>query len=123
MTRKFRLFDLALAIALSLARATAQDSAPLRRLNDSLVDLSRKLTPAVVLVLSDGFQPMGSGQASLPVHVWQRVSGSGVILSPDGYIITNAHVIEGSTQVQVQLSAGHSQQGKSILQQAGPRLP
>lgn len=32
----------------------------------------------------------------------QRSGGSGFIISPDGYIVTNNHVIEGATRVQVQ---------------------
>jgi serine protease Do len=30
--------------------------------------------------------------------------GSGIILTPDGYIVTNAHVVDGSTQVRVTLN-------------------
>ncbi|MEP7364903.1 MAG: DegQ family serine endoprotease [Acidobacteriota bacterium] len=33
----------------------------------------------------------------------QRGSGSGVIVSPDGYILTNSHVVNKATQVKVQL--------------------
>lgn len=118
-----RLSILGLAIILASVPVLAQDMAPLRRLNDSLVDLSKKLTPSVVLVLSDGFQPMAGGASPVTVKVLQRASGSGVILSQDGYIITNAHVVEGSNRVQVQLSPTHTQQGKSIIQRPGPRLP
>ena len=89
MTRKPRLVALAVAIVVVWGRGSAQEVSPLRQLNDSLVDLSRKLTPAVVLVLSDGFQLVASAAATLPVQVLQRVSGSGVILSEDGYIVTN----------------------------------
>ncbi|NHZ92491.1 Do family serine endopeptidase [Massilia sp. CCM 8733] len=41
--------------------------------------------------------PPGEQQASL---------GSGVIVSPDGYILTNNHVIEGADQIQVVLADG-----------------
>jgi serine protease Do len=34
----------------------------------------------------------------------QRSSGSGVLLSADGYIVTNGHVVQGARRVQVQLS-------------------
>jgi serine protease Do len=34
----------------------------------------------------------------------QNSSGSGIILSPDGYILTNAHVVKGAHSVKVQLN-------------------
>lgn len=34
--------------------------------------------------------------------------GSGVIVTPDGYLLTNHHVIEGADEIQVVLSNGHS---------------
>lgn len=33
-----------------------------------------------------------------------HVSGSGVIISPDGYIVTNNHVVEGATDIRVTMS-------------------
>ena len=34
----------------------------------------------------------------------QKGSGSGVIIRPDGYIVTNNHVVDGATQIQVTLN-------------------
>ena len=36
--------------------------------------------------------------------VLERSSGSGVIVDPDGYIVTNAHVVERATRIEVELA-------------------
>lgn len=41
----------------------------------------------------------------------QRSSGSGFVISPDGYILTNNHVIEGATKVQVHYGADENGNG------------
>ena len=43
---------------------------------------------------------------------FERGTGSGFILSADGRVLTNAHVIEGTTQVKVTLKDGKIYQGK-----------
>jgi 2-alkenal reductase len=44
----------------------------------------------------------------------QQVSGSGVFISQDGYVLTNNHVVEGTTEVSIVLSDG-SQQKAAIV--------
>ena len=44
----------------------------------------------------------------------QRASGSGVIISADGYIVTNNHVVENADELQVTLSNKKSYTGKVI---------
>ena len=50
-----------------------------------------------------GDQGLG-GQTLLPRERQTRSMGSGVIISPDGYIATNHHVVEASTDIKVLLS-------------------
>lgn len=45
-----------------------------------------------------GDRGQGGGEGAMPMS-----SGSGVIISPDGYIVTNNHVIEGATKVDISL--------------------
>jgi len=44
----------------------------------------------------------------------QRASGSGVIISSDGYIVTNNHVVDGATDVSVTLNNRKNYKAKVI---------
>jgi serine protease Do len=44
----------------------------------------------------------------------ERGLGSGVIVSPDGYILTNNHVVDGATDVKVTLSDNHEYKARVI---------
>jgi len=53
-----------------------------------------------------GGTPFGR-QFNVPMNPRQRVEhglGSGVIISPDGYIVTNNHVVEGASDIRVTMS-------------------
>jgi len=44
----------------------------------------------------------------------QRGLGSGVVMTTDGYILTNNHVVEGAEKIQVDLADGRTLEGKVI---------
>jgi serine protease Do len=83
---------------------SAQD--PLARMNESIDALTKKVWPSVVqiLVTSYGAREETPGRADTSVVVGrQRSTGSGFVVDPDGYILTNAHVVSGAQRVQVVL--------------------
>lgn len=57
----------------------------------------------------------GGGGRSMPMQPELRHGvGSGVIISPDGYIVTNNHVVEGATQIKVTLHDRRVLNGKVV---------
>jgi len=46
----------------------------------------------------------GNGQFDIPKDRREKSLGSGVIISPEGYVLTNNHVVDGATEVKVTLS-------------------
>ncbi len=60
----------------------------------------------------DDAEPV-SGLFSSPSYP-QTGSGSGVVISPDGYIVTNNHVIDGASEIHVALSNGMTVAAKLV---------
>jgi 2-alkenal reductase len=71
-----------------------------------------KASPAVVTVISS-ITAEAEGVFGIE-KVPAKISGSGVIISQDGYIVTNNHVVEGNKSLQVMLSNGKTLNSKFI---------
>src|SRR5262245_28486759 len=76
----------------------------LTEFSNSLRDLSAKVSPSVVQIVGTGYGLESDEEnAGASVLSRQRSTGSGVIVSDDGYIMTNAHVIDGSRTIRVRI--------------------
>jgi serine protease Do len=74
----------------------------LRDLDSSLEKVVAKVAPAVVQIVVNGYGPLEDrGHTDTSRIVRQHAIGAGVIVDPDGYIITNAHVVEGAERIRV----------------------
>lgn len=108
-----------LAVPFAAAVLTAQPPAgradtaaapkdPLHEFSDSIEALSHTVSPAVVQVFSTGYaladeEENGGDAANMGLVTKQRSSGSGVVLSAEGYIVTNNHVVRNARRIRVQL--------------------
>ncbi|HXG24367.1 MAG TPA: trypsin-like peptidase domain-containing protein, partial [Chthonomonadales bacterium] len=85
--------------------------------DNPLVTAAAKIEPAVVNIdtLAErtfrGIDFFGQPQTR---SILTQGKGSGVIITPDGYIVTNSHVIEGAAIIRVTMVDGKKYQGRVI---------
>ena len=83
---------------------SALAAAALMQLNNALEGLAAKVSPAVVQILVTGYGPLHEeNRTQTALIVRQNAVGSGVIVDSSGYIMTNAHVVEGAQRIRVAL--------------------
>jgi serine protease Do len=120
------LFLLAALLPLEAQTTAVRRPDALHELNDTLENLSAKVSKSVVQVFSTGYafnEESDGKNASL--FSKQKSSGSAVIFTTDGFLITNNHVVQGADRVRVQLSytddlgSGHH----AVLRRRGKLVP
>lgn len=96
-----------LSLGLCARNADAQDRSldNLRNLNQSVDALIKRVSPSVVQILVTGYGPLEEADrgSTSTVIGRQRAIGSGFVIEESGYIMTNAHVVNGAQRVQVVL--------------------
>jgi serine protease Do len=97
------LFAVALPAAAAQDRQNTQSSDALHQLNESIERIIQLVSPSVVQIVVTGYgsaDQSDSGQTSVVIGR-QRAIGSGVIVDSNGYIVTNAHVLNGAEKIEV----------------------
>src|SRR5574341_668635 len=103
-----------------------------KQMSEAFVDVSKRVTPSIVMIVNeeklenafgdDAFREFSQDdffRRFFGVNPHQRKEvqktlGSGVIVSSDGYIITNNHVVDNFTKLQVTLPDGKRASAKII---------
>ena len=86
---------------------------------------ARRAAPAVVSIMASKAATRPRGQGEDPWFRYffgngrnpqpqQMGLGSGVIVSPDGYLLTNNHVVEGASDIEVQLPDGRQARAQLV---------
>jgi len=79
----------------------------------AVITAAEKVSPSVVYIEVE--QRVSKRRPNIPrMPQERRGSGSGFIFTPDGFILTNSHVVNGAKKIEVTLADGHKHQADLI---------
>src|SRR5262245_8150428 len=117
------------------AQTTTGRTAVLAGSRDSYADIVKTVAPAVVTIRVEGRATAAPAQfeggddffrrffgdddqpgrrRAVPRSYRQRGLGSGVVMTTDGYILTNNHVVDGADRIHIDLADGRTLEGKVV---------
>jgi serine protease Do len=96
----------------------------LHEFSQALQALSRRVGPTVVQIFSTSYALSEEGESgtNTAMITRQKATGSGVIVSADGYIVTNRHVVANARHVRVRIAAAAAAGPESVLRPSGKML-
>jgi S1-C subfamily serine protease len=92
-------------------KVNLSDEALLDAYSNAVITASEKITPSVVHL---DVLIKNQGRTITPVPSRKSGSGSGFFFTPDGFILTNSHVIHGCDEIQVTLLDGQTHKAHLI---------
>jgi len=103
------------SLSLLAQSSTPETKSAILEMDRAFQELAKRVSPAVVEVQVTGYgsSDEDSGLSSSPVGR-QRSLGAGIIVEPDGYIITNYHVIRGADRMRVVLTPPVTQESQAL---------
>jgi S1-C subfamily serine protease len=85
---------------------------PLDAFSNALISVVAQVGPAVVSIQVR--QPGGSGESGSGPQWEALAAGSGIIITPDGYVLTNDHVVKGAHHLEILLTDGSSYEAEVV---------
>jgi serine protease Do len=84
---------------------TSQPANSLEQLSTSLQSVAKQVEPAVVQIFNSAYAvEADNGQYGGTVVAQERSSGTGIMITSDGFIVTNSHVVQGARHLWVRLN-------------------
>ena len=76
----------------------------------SIAGIASKVTPAVVSIVSSVYTTNYFGQSST-----SQAAGTGMIVTEDGYVLTNKHVVDGAKDIKIITDAGDTYENVTVV--------
>ncbi len=106
-----------LCSTLGLAQSGQHDA--LENLSDAVSAVAAKVAPAVVKIVNACYVSEREDETDAG-YTKLEVTGSGVILTSDGFIVTNAHVIKGAKRIRVFFNPSNLSSRSAVLEDNAP---
>jgi S1-C subfamily serine protease len=93
-------------VAVAFEDADVDDSAVLDAYSGAVIGALERVAPAVTFIEVE-HRPSGKGRRGQPERPGRRAataSGSGFLFTPDGYLLTNSHVVHGAERITVRMN-------------------
>ena len=91
-------------------RSGADGNSIITAQEQDIASVAKKVSPSVVSILTQSERQSYYGRSQM-----QQGAGTGIVVSSDGYILTNKHVVDGSDTVSVVMSDGTTHDNVKVV--------
>jgi serine protease Do len=102
----------------AISESLTPEANVLEGFNTAIEAMVQRVSPSVVQILVSKYEDQRQSRRTDVVDGWAQNIGSGVIVDPTGYIVTNAHVVQGAQQIRIRLVPRDGRSVGKILSQS-----